>query len=705
MATNTVTPKSDTALKRRLRVYSVDPGLASRIGTRGINEIVIEIPWEAHPNGDSRLRPGPVGEYVEVVDFDPPSGVFYMPVDLDDSRLLASDGLAASESDPRFHQQMVYAVAMATVHRFELAFGRPIFWSNRIVREPEFVEQFVRRLRIYPHALRARNAYYSPAKKALLFGYFPVTAKDSDNTPGTTVFTCLSHDIVAHEVTHALLDGIHPRFNEPSNPDVHAFHEAFADLVALFQRFSYPGVLEREIAKTRGDLESETMLAQLASQFGKATGHGSSLRDALGGIDKETGKWEAKKPDPLAFEREIEPHKRGSFLVAAVFRAFTLVYTERVADLYRISTQGTGVLPEGDIHPDLAGRLAREARDTAAHVLQMCIRAIDYCPPVDITFGDYLRAVITADLDIDRNDEYGYRVAFVESFKQWGIHPQGIRSMSVQSLRWPEFPEAYSTEAARARHENVHARSVLSEGLPGQMAAQQSLKAYLASEDLTLETAEAKYDVLQETGESRLKSFEALNLRQDRFDLWKQMEANGFHIWRWLNQDNERHVVRTLGLVIENTDAPPTVYRNRSGNPTLEVHSIRPIVLRMDDFGEQNFLIVEVLQRRRGYLDPKVQQTKDAPGTVLSAEENGDFTYRAGCTFFINPENKEIHWVIRTAGTIASDDELDRMRRYLTGDHLPNVNQFAINDPQSLGLSAKHGRDEPFALLHDQSEA
>jgi len=246
---------------------------------------------------------------------------------------------------------------------------------------------------------------------------------------------------------------------------------------------------------------------------------------------------------------------------------------------------------------------------------------------------------------------------------------------------------------------------VLSEGLPGQMAAQQSLKAYLASEDLTLETAEAKYDVLQETGESRLKSFEALNLRQDRFDLWKQMEANGFHIWRWLNQDNERHVVRTLGLVIENTDAPPTVYRNRSGNPTLEVHSIRPIVLRMDDFGEQNFLIVEVLQRRRGYLDPKVQQTKDAPGTVLSAEENGDFTYRAGCTFFINPENKEIHWVIRTAGTIASDDELDRMRRYLTGDHLPNVNQFAINDPQSLGLSAKHGRDEPFALLHDQSEA
>jgi len=539
----------------------------------------------------------------------------------------------------------------------------------------------------------------------LLMGYFPVTAKDSDNTPGTTIFTCLSHDIVAHEVTHALLDGIHPRFNEPSNPDVHAFHEAFADLVALFQRFSYPGVLESEIAKTRGDLRSETMLAQLAGQFGKATGHGSSLRDALGSKNKETGEWEAMKPDPFALERETEPHKRGSYLVAAVFRAFTLVYTERVADLYRISTQGTGVLPDGDIHPDLANRLAREARGTAAHILRMCIRAIDYCPPVDITFGDYLRAVITADLDIDPDDEHGYRVAFVESFRQWGIHPQGIRSMSVESLRWPEYPEAFSTEAARARNQKVHARSVEEVGKPGQMMAQQSLKDYLESDDVNFGAVEAKYESLQSSGQSRRKSFEALDLRQDRFDLWKQMETNGYHIWRWLNQDNERDVVRTLGLVIENADAPPTVYRNSSGDPTLEVHSIRPIVLKMDDFGEQNFLIVEVLQRRRGYLDPAIQAEKDTSPMPLDEDDQGDFTFRAGCTFFINPENKEIHWVIRTAGIISSNDELDRMRAYLTGDNLPCANEFAINDPKSLGLSTRHGRDEPFALLHDQAEA
>lgn len=337
MFTDTIGSNFDKNLVRRLRVYSIDPSLASRIKTRKINETVIEVPWEAKHSGSSQLTgsleeaveqeklkqsslsAGPVGEYVEVIDYDPASGVFYIPVNLDDPRLLASDGLPASESDPQFHQQMTYAVAMATIDRFIKAFGRPIFWSNHIDEsDGDYKTQFVRRLRIYPHALRARNAYYSPAKKALLFGYFPVATKDKENTPGTTVFTCLSHDIVAHEITHALLDGIHPRFNEPSNPDVHAFHEAFADLVALFQRFSYAGILEAEIADNRGDLKSETMMAQLAGQFGRATGHGTSLRDALGRPDKKTGQWKAREPDPYSLDKEMEPHKRGSYLVAAV---------------------------------------------------------------------------------------------------------------------------------------------------------------------------------------------------------------------------------------------------------------------------------------------------------------------------------------------------------------------------------------------------
>src|SRR5262249_34986539 len=144
-------------------------------------------------------------------------------------------------------------------------------------------EEYVQRLRIYPHALREPNAYYSPTKKALLFGYFPSLEQDGGTGAAPlTVFTCLSHDIIAHEATHALLDGMHRRFNEPSNPDVLAFHEAFADLVALFQHFSLPGVLRHQVAATRGDLDSQNRLGELAQQFGQATGKRGALRSALG---------------------------------------------------------------------------------------------------------------------------------------------------------------------------------------------------------------------------------------------------------------------------------------------------------------------------------------------------------------------------------------------------------------------------------------
>ena len=62
--------------------------------------------------------------------------------------------------------------------------------------------------------------------------------------PNTQVFTCLSHDIIAHETAHAILDGIYSNYTDDTNPDVLAFHEGFADIVALFQHFTFPEVLK-----------------------------------------------------------------------------------------------------------------------------------------------------------------------------------------------------------------------------------------------------------------------------------------------------------------------------------------------------------------------------------------------------------------------------------------------------------------------------
>jgi hypothetical protein len=422
---------------RRLRVYAVDPSLSTRLATASVNEVTLRVRWEALE------RPGLAGEYLAVDDVDA-TGQRYEAVNLNDPRLLAQDGWAPSEGNAQFHQQMIYAVAMKTIEHFERALGRPVLWRPRPNPRNAFDDsQFVGQLAVRPHALRQANAFYSPEQVALEFGYFEASADDpGEHMPGSRVYTCLSHDIIAHETTHAILDGMHRRFNEPTNPDVLALHEAFADVVALLQHFTIAELLEGEIARSRGDLEAESHLGRLAVELGHATGRRGALRNAIGTL--VNGVWTRIEPDPTELGRRLTPHARGAVLVAAVFDAFIAIYKRRTADLLRIATGGTGVLPDGAIHPDLVRRLADEAAKAASHVLTMCIRALDYMPPVDPTFFEYLRALITADFDLVRDDRLGYRVAFVEAFRRRGIYPANldtpardtVRTLSVDTLRW-----------------------------------------------------------------------------------------------------------------------------------------------------------------------------------------------------------------------------------------------------------------------------
>src|SRR5882762_4475696 len=141
--------------------------------------------------------------------------------------------------------------------------------------------------------------------------------------------TCLSHDIIAHETTHALVDSQRDFFTEPTSADAPAFHEAFADLVALFQHFSFKEALLEMIKRTGGkiyrssveaeaaqsldgpaisaELTTDNPMVGLAKQFGDAMGMRKALRSALG-----------TPPNSRDLDHVNEPHVRGSILVAAV---------------------------------------------------------------------------------------------------------------------------------------------------------------------------------------------------------------------------------------------------------------------------------------------------------------------------------------------------------------------------------------------------
>ena len=650
-----------TSTFRRLRVYAFDPSLEIQLETAMINEVTLKVPWESDvpPDesddlGDCALQAGPVGEYLEVIDYDPASGCFYAPVDLNDPYLLAQDGLAPSEGDPQFHQQMVYAVAMTTIRNFEKALGRLALWSPRFefvqdkyTYEYKWVGHYVRRLRIYPHALRQANAFYSPVKKALLFGYFPAQASDPSHLmPGGTVFTCLSHDVIVHETTHALLDGLHRRFIEPTNPDSLAFHEAFADIVALFQHFSFPEVLRHQIGRTQGDLTRQNLLGELAYELGRATGARGALRSAIGSF--RDGKWQSHDPIPGEYKLTTQPHTRGAHLVAAVFDAFLAIYKLRIAGLLRITT-GT----------DLVNRLAYEAAKSSQHVLNMCIRALDYCPPIDLTFGEYLRALITADYDLVRDDDRSYRIAMIESFRRRGIFPEDVRTLSEASLRWhaPEEDE------------------------------QRLLK------NILLRAAEFC---------SPLPDW---NLACERMEVFTQM--------RRFQEILEQHLLKRLPMqdpkirqAFEILGLDPAIAPEE-----LEVHSMRPARRIGPDGQSVVELIVEITQRLPGFWLPYTgkipwpannvgYQEKDfailksrlrTTGPEGEQEEIADFWVRGGCTILIDPNTARVRYVI--AKSIANTVRFSQQAGFLAraGRSLRAT---------YFGMTKRLEESEVFALLH-----
>ncbi len=438
-------PTPDT---RPLKCYAFDPSHGKFFG----NEMTLGVKYE-------KLIPGPIGERVAVIDYDGENKRFYKPVDLDDPSLLISSGLNPTESDPRFHQQMVYAVASETIQNFEAALGRRIRWRrqervpNKKGKRPKGpLPGDIYRLNLYPHAMVSANAAYSPSSKGILFGYFRASTVDPGrNLPGQTVFTCLSHDIIVHEVTHAILDGIRTHFSERTSPDVAAFHEAFADIAALFRHFSHKEALLDTIQKTGGQLyqyhlEPEALspgnaafqaqkpqdnpLIGLAQQFGEARGTGRALRQAL-----------TELPDPAKLkDPSLEPHERGGILVAAVFDAYFTVYLRMTADLFRLFRAAGGNVESREISGPMANQLAKAASKAASILFKICARAIDYCPPIDINFGDYLRALITADRDNHPADPLGIRDALMQAFRLRGILPDNAQYFSEESLCWSPVP-------------------------------------------------------------------------------------------------------------------------------------------------------------------------------------------------------------------------------------------------------------------------
>ncbi len=370
------------------------------------------------------LLAGPCGYRVNVIDYDASTDTLYKPMiygrsldgKYEDPFAFKQSGRSSVKArrlhhqrrleDPRFHAQNVYAIVMRTLAQFEFALGRRCAWGFD-----------GHQIHIVPHAFADANAFYSRDDRAIFFGYFM-------GSNGKLVFTCLSHDVVAHETTHALLDGLRKRYMERSTPDQAAFHEGFADVVAVLSMFSLPDVVDAGLDLASGgrsnlisskllerDVLKRSVLFGLAEQMGRelAVVRGDALRRSVSLLPG--------KPymSTLLYPEFGEPHRRGELLVAAVLNAALDIWLARLAKI-------------GPVTPGKKDRsiVRDEGARVAGHLLTMAIRALDYCPPTDLTFSDYLSALLTIDREVVPDDyQYGYRKWLLKNFNDYGIRQAG----------------------------------------------------------------------------------------------------------------------------------------------------------------------------------------------------------------------------------------------------------------------------------------
>jgi hypothetical protein len=235
----------------------------------------------------------------------------------------------------------------------------------------------------------------------------------------------------------------------------------------------------------------------------------------------------------------------------------------------------------------------------------MCIRALDYCPPIDLTFGEYLRAIITADKDLVPNDTRGYRIAFISAFRDRGIFPTGVPHLAEDSLVWNLPP--LETE-----------RLVIKDELLAHLDLGWSLrtdreKAYAASR----ENAKRVLDWLHDPKGPGPQLLKAMGFEQEGKTTYKVGEE-------------------TINGEVRPKEIAGELHR-------IEVHSVRPARRTAPDGTLHAMLVVEITQTFR--------------------EETTQQRYRGGCTALIDLMTNQPKYLIRKSLAGASGVAAQKMER------------------------------------------
>lgn len=351
--------------------------------------------YQAH----EAMLDGPVSRRVAIVDIDPDTGQV-----LKGAKFLAPKpgnklGSYQIRNDKDIHardfqQVSLFGAVMKTIDMFEETdvLGRALIWAFD-------GEQLL----VVPRAGRWANAFYHRDSRSLQFFFFEAES----GKKATTVYTCLSPDIVAHETTHAILDGIAPDLYDAVSPQSLALHEAMADLSAVLFALRTRALRLEVLRLSKGDLSKAGAFNEIAREFGTAlAGESRPLRDLFS--DASFGSWGSRPASD-------DPHDMSLVLSGALYRLL-------VADHEKTRNKLVDAMspPPADRGAALFSASGKALAEAGEKFKRMTFRALDYLPPGEISFADYGRAFIAA--DIASNPAASWERGFIkEEFQRRGI--------------------------------------------------------------------------------------------------------------------------------------------------------------------------------------------------------------------------------------------------------------------------------------------
>jgi hypothetical protein len=149
---------------------------------------------------------------------------------------------------PQFDQANAHGIVANTLQMYDRYLGTEAQWS------------FSGPLNVIPHKGTGKTAYFSRWDRSINFFEW--------NSPslGKRVTTAQSADVIAHEIGHAVWDGIRPRAGYSN--EAGAFHEAFGDCSALLHALQQDSNLTKALEQNGGDLAKPSLISRMAEEFG-----------------------------------------------------------------------------------------------------------------------------------------------------------------------------------------------------------------------------------------------------------------------------------------------------------------------------------------------------------------------------------------------------------------------------------------------------